>query len=102
MGHVPPRQGSVNGQFDVAVTLASRRPAYAPPCRRTSSRRVAEPCCDPGHSDPRRCPGNMIATHARKENAMNMHVDIEEFRRAAAPKKIGLLRRMMAFLAKMM
>jgi hypothetical protein len=33
---------------------------------------------------------------------MNMHVDIEEFRRAAAPKKMGLLRRLIAFLAKVM
>jgi hypothetical protein len=38
--------------------------------------------------------------HAReKGNAMNMHADIEEFRQAVAPKKTGLLRRMLAFLA---
>ena len=37
-----------------------------------------------------------------KGNAMNKHVDIEEFRRAVAPKKMGFLRRMMAFLAKVL
>jgi hypothetical protein len=33
---------------------------------------------------------------------MNMHVDIEEFRRAVAPKKIGLLRRMIGFLVRVL
>jgi hypothetical protein len=37
-----------------------------------------------------------------KGNAMNMHVDIEGFRRAVAPKKIGLLRRMIGFLVRVL
>jgi hypothetical protein len=32
---------------------------------------------------------------------MNMHVDIKEFSQSSGPEKAGLLRRMLAFLAKL-
>jgi hypothetical protein len=33
---------------------------------------------------------------------MNMHVDIQEFSRSSEPTKVGLMRRMLGFLAKLL
>jgi hypothetical protein len=37
-----------------------------------------------------------------KGRAVNMHVDVQEFSRSSEPKKVGLLKRMLGFLAKLM
>jgi hypothetical protein len=45
----------------------------------------------------------LIATdQLLKGHAMNMHVDIQEFSRSSEPKKVGVLRRMLGFLAKLL
>jgi hypothetical protein len=60
--------------------------------------------CDLGRCDLRSSSvwGSMQATLFEKDAAMNKHVGVRDFEPSPAPAKAGILRRLLAFLAKVL
>jgi hypothetical protein len=80
--------------FDAAVTAVSRQPTTLVPADDAG-------VCDARHS----ASGDVRAACLQcnpKGRAMNMHVDVRDFNQSSEPKKPGLLRRMLAFIASLM
>src|SRR5262249_23340999 len=58
--------------------------------------------CDLGHSDPQTSRAGFLARPCCEGAAMNIHVEVQKPEPSSAPAKPGLLRRILAFLAKVL